>query len=131
MKRSFFVAGIVLGFAIVLLTACASADPNSAATAVEAYIKALVAKDPTGAINASCPAWENDAKLEADSFAAVEPTLEGLACSVSGSDGAETLVACKGVIKVTYNNEQQELSLADRTYVAVQEGGEWRMCGYK
>lgn len=131
MKQSLIVAGMALGCAMAWLTACASAESNSAAAAVEAYIKALVAKNPTAAINASCPDWEDDAKLEADSFAAVEPTLQGLACTVSGSDGNATLVTCQGVIKVTYNNEQQELSLADRAYVAVPEGGEWRMCGYQ
>jgi hypothetical protein len=116
---------------MLVLAACASTASNSAHSVIETYLKALVAKDPTAAINASCPDWEDDAKQEADSFAAVEPTLEGLVCSVSGADGSDALVTCEGVIKVTYNNEQQEISLADRTYLAVQDGGEWRMCGYR
>ena len=121
---------VLLGTALAF-AACASADSNSAPKAVETYIQALIAKDKDAVIGASCSTWEAGAKLEVDSFAAVTPTLEGLSCSDSGSDGDGKLVTCKGVIKVTYNNEQQELSLEGRTYMAVQEGGEWRMCGYK
>jgi hypothetical protein len=130
MKYSSIVGRIVLGG---ILAACASASvgPNSAPAAIETYFKALVAKDPTAAINASCSDWEDDAKQEADAFAAVEPRLDGLACSVAGTDPAGTLVTCEGVIKVTYNNEEQEISLVDRGYLAVEDGGEWRMCGYR
>ncbi len=121
----------ILLFAVVALAACASADANSAPKAVEAYLEALVAKDSDAVINASCPVWEENAKLEIDSFAAVTPTLEALACEAAGTDGEYTRVTCRGVIKVTYNNEQQELPLEGRTFLAAQDGGEWRMCGYK
>lgn len=131
MRYPSVVGCIALGLAAAILAACAGAESSSAPGAIEAYFKALVAKDPTAAINASCSEWEDDAKQESDAFAAVEPTLEGLACSVSGADGDGTLVTCQGVIKVTYDNEQQEISLANRTYLAVQDGGEWRMCGYR
>lgn len=120
--------GVVL-FAAAALAACAGG--NSAPQAVEAYIEGLAAKDANAVIGASCPAWEENAKIEVDSFAAVTPTLEGLACEEAGVDGIYRLVTCKGKIKVTYNNEQQELSLEGRTYLAAQDGGEWRMCGYQ
>ncbi len=130
MKR-FFVTLLGVGVIVIALAACASANPNNAPQAIEAYFKALVAKDVDGVINAACAQWEDEAKMEVDSFGAVAPTLEGLSCSLSSTDGQTTLVACQGVIKATYNNEQQELPLEGRTYVAVLDGGEWRMCGYK
>jgi hypothetical protein len=132
MKHPSFAGVIVVGIALVILTACASAAPNSAPAAIEAYFKALVAKNSTAAINASCANWEDDAKQEADAFAAVAPSLSGLSCSVTGTDPDGTLVTCEGVINVTYNNEAQVISLADNgPYLAVEENGEWRMCGYR
>ncbi len=122
--------GALLG-ACLVAAACASGDTNTAPKAVENYLTALVSKDRDAAVTAACAAWENDASLEVDSFAAVEPTLDGMACTISGTDGDTTLVNCTGAIKVTYNNEQQELSLENRTFLAVEEAGEWRMCGYR
>lgn len=120
-----------LGIVSLVLAACASSNAGSAPQAIEAYIKALVAKDKDAVVAAACAKYEESAKLEADSFAAVTPTLDGLSCTETGKSGDSTLVACKGVIKVTYNNENQELPLAGRTYVASQDNGEWRMCGYQ
>lgn len=120
-----------LGIALLALSACASSNAGNAAGAIEAYIKALVAKNPDAVVAAACASYEEQAKLEADSFAAVEPSLDGLACTETGSQGDSKLVTCKGSIKVTYNNEQQSIPLNARTYVAKQDNGEWRMCGYQ
>jgi hypothetical protein len=57
--------------------------------------------------------------------------LEGLSCQDAGNADNATLVSCTGKIKASYNGENQELDLSSRTYRAVQEGGDWRMCGYK
>jgi hypothetical protein len=54
-----------------------------------------------------------------------------MACQVTGTDGATTLVACSGKIVTSYNGENTELDLTGRTYKAVQEDSEWRMCGYQ
>lgn len=130
MKRLLIVGVLVVSPAFAL-TACGSGDVGSAPESIETYITALVAKDRDGAINASCAEWEESAKLESDSFAAVGPALEGLDCAEAGQEGDAVLVTCQGVINVTYNGEQQELPLEGRTYLAVQEGSEWRMCGYR
>lgn len=129
MKR--FVPVLLLGLAALALAACAGSQTGTASQAIEAYIKALVSKDKDAVVAAACARYEADAKLQADSFAAVTPALEGLSCIESGSDGDARLVTCKGVIHVTYNNEQQSLPLDGRTYLAIQESGEWRMCGYQ
>lgn len=120
-----------LGIVSLVLAACSSSNAGSAPQAIEAYIKALVSKNPDAVVAAACASYESQAKLEADSFAAITPTLDGLSCKESGKDGANTLVTCEGSIKVTYNNEDQALPLSGRTYVASQDNGEWRMCGYK
>jgi predicted small secreted protein len=115
-----------------LLAACgAQAGGGSPAVqAVQSYLQALVAKDATKLANQSCKAWESEATLEMDSFQAVTAKLQGLSCQETGKDGAATLVNCKGAIVATYNGENQNLDLSPRTYKVVQEGGEWRVCGY-
>ena len=119
--------------ASTLLAACGAQAGGSspAVQAVQTYLQALVAKDPAKLANQSCKAWESDATLEMDSFQAVTATLEGVACQETGKDGSTALVNCKGNIVATYNNEKQNLDLSPRTYKVVQEGGEWRVCGYQ
>ncbi|MGD0005589.1 MAG: hypothetical protein ABSE06_15320 [Anaerolineaceae bacterium] len=118
--------------ASILLSACGAQAGGSspAVQAVQTYLQALVAKDATKLDNQSCKAWESEATLEMDSFQAVTATLEGVSCQETGKDGSATLVNCKGNIVATYNGEKQNLDLSPRTYKVVQEGGEWRVCGY-
>jgi outer membrane murein-binding lipoprotein Lpp len=116
----------------VLLAACSgSAKANNAAAAVQAYEQALVSKDADMLSNLSCAAWEADAKTELDSFAAVSVKLVEPNCQESGTDGDYTLVSCSGKIVANYNGENLEINLGDRIYKAIQEDGEWRMCGYR
>lgn len=117
----------------ILLAACgaqAGGSSSPAVQAVQSYLQALVAKDATKLANQSCKAWESEATLEMDSFQAVTATLEGVSCKETGKDGSATLVNCKGNIVATYNGEKQNLDLSPRTYKVVQEGGDWRVCGY-
>jgi hypothetical protein len=114
----------------LILSGCASKQTGAAYT-TQAYINALVSKDATKLTNLSCAAWEADAKTELDSFGAVTARLEDLSCKDASKDGNYTLVACTGKIIANYNGEDQAINLADRTYKMSQEGGDWRMCGYK
>ena len=82
-------------------------------------------------INHSCSDWESQAKLELNSFAAVEASLENLTCEISGQEGEYTLVDCRGIIIANYGAEVLEIDLQERTFQVLQEGGEWRMCGYR
>ncbi|MBI5350787.1 MAG: hypothetical protein HZB77_15935 [Chloroflexi bacterium] len=134
MRKVFFLFTIFF----FLLAACgtqatpAPSAPASggAAKAIENYLTTLTGKKLDAVKNASCAAWERDAKIDFDSFQAVTAKLDGMACQDAGKDGNFTLVNCKGKILVTYQNENQTLNLADKNYLAVQEG-EWKMCGYK
>lgn len=116
---------------LLILTACSAKSAGSPAGAIEAYNQALAAKNADQLSTLSCKAWEADAKTELESFSAVNVTLKDQKCQESGKDGNTTLVSCTGKISADYNGEIMEINLADRTYKAVQEGGEWRMCGYR
>jgi len=112
----------------LFLAGCSSS--GSAADAVTGYLEALVARDHNRMSNLSCAAWEPQAKLEYDSFAAVKLNAKNLECKQTGQDQDYTLVTCTGTIIANYGAEDLQIDVAGRTYQVVQEGGEWRMCGY-
>lgn len=130
MPRSIqFILALLL---VTVLAGCAGQGQGaSAPKAVEDYLQALVAQDSERLATLSCADWEESALLELDSFQGVTARVEQPACTQSGSDGDAALVTCQGKIVATYGNEDQELPLNARTYRVVQEGGEWRVCGYK
>jgi hypothetical protein len=113
------------------LSACnALNNTASAPAAVEGYLQALVAKDENQMINLSCAAWEAQAKQEFNSFSAVELKLEDLECLETGQEGEFTLVTCNGSMIASYGAEDLQIDVAERNYQLIQEGGEWRVCGY-
>lgn len=114
---------------LVLLLAACSSNPG-APEAIERYLHALADKDVVTATGASCLEWEEAAFAEASSFEAVEVEIEGLRCLESASDGEFTQVDCEGKLIANYGGELQDIDLSVRTYLAVREGGEWKMCGY-
>jgi hypothetical protein len=128
MKHRIIFISILL---IMLLSAACSSDHElSAAIAVEQYYQALVEKNENKMIDLSCAAWEPDAKLMYDSFAAVDLSLDNLSCQQT-EEGANRLVSCSGVLIASYGAENLEIDIAERTYIVVNEGGEWRVCGFQ
>ena len=120
----------LFAFIALLLSACGSSkDP--AARAVEDYLTALSSKDANALTVLSCADWESSALLEYDSLQAVETRLEGLACTLSGTEGDTRLVQCQGKMLATYDGEDQEFDLSVRTYEVVQQGGDYLVCGYR
>lgn len=116
----------------LILSACSTSNQGSgAATVVEQYLEAMVAKNADELSTLSCADWETSAIMEMDSFEAVTPRLEGLSCSETGSDSEGTQVACQGKIITTYDNEESELDLSRFTYTVVQQNSNWLVCGYK
>jgi len=130
MRRTTLRRSLALTLCIATLSAC-SGGGGTAEGAVEAYVNALIAGDEVEVINLSCAAWEAQAATEAASFESVEVSVDGLACQGTGSDGEAALIACSGTILAVYNGEQQELPLEGRLFRALQEDGEWKMCGYQ
>jgi hypothetical protein len=127
LKKS-IIYSCIIGF-ILLLSACKNSQ-NGAPQAIEAYIQALSDRDSARISNFSCSDWEPNALLEIDSLTAVGSKVENLVCQTTGQEGNDTYVSCSGVLALDYNGEAQEIDLSTRTYIARQEDGEWRMCGY-
>jgi hypothetical protein len=127
LTKKIFLAGglILLSFSI---GACAV--KSTPADAVESYLDAIVEKDVVRASNLSCLAWEEDAYAEASSFETVEVRLEGVECKVVADQGDYQRVNCVGEIIANYGGEDQDIPLEDREFFVIEEGGEWRMCGY-
>jgi hypothetical protein len=128
MRRFLWILLVIL-LINILLTACSSSNADAPAQAVETYLNTLVAKDADRLPTLVCADWEEDALIELDSFQAVTPRLEDVACKQTGSDGDTALVDCTGKIIATYNDEDQELDLSVRTYEVIQQGGDWLVCG--
>lgn len=117
-------------FSIILASCGQSA--NDPARTVETYLGALVEKNASRISSLSCADWEPMALLELDSLQAVETRLEGLTCSTTteATDGTFS-VDCTGKLLATYNNEDQEIDLSSNTYIVIEQGGEYLVCGYR
>jgi hypothetical protein len=117
---------------LLFLASCNSSGKNDgSAIAIETYLQALVERDFNKMVNSSCTAWEAQAKVEFDSFSAVKLELNDLVCEESGRIDNDKLISCSGSIVANYGAEDLKINIADRMYRVVQEGGEWRMCGYR
>jgi hypothetical protein len=112
------------------LSACTGGGDAPAET-VELYHKALVEKDQDHLINYSCADWESQALLEFDSFVSVETELVSVSCETVSEDGNSARVTCEGAISASYQGEAREFPLTGRTFLVVEENGEWRLCGYE
>ena len=128
--RKPYVMVLTFSALLVLLSACGGGT-DQAAAAVEEYLTALVGKDSDTISSLSCADWELQALLELDSFQAVETRLDGMACtSVKEEDGTSS-VNCTGNILATYSGEESKFDLSGRTYVVIEQGGEYLVCGYR
>jgi hypothetical protein len=120
----------VLLITILLLVLTACADEGSAPDAIKTYLKARIAGDEDKLVDASCPAWEAQARAESASFQSVDAKIDGLKCKETGKDGDYTLVTCEGTIVIQYRGEDpREQTLPDLTYRALKVDDAWKMCG--
>ena len=130
MKNIIVISAILAMILMATLSSC-TGDRDGAVKAIQAYLQALVGKDTERVANLSCANWEADARTEIESFTAVSVALQDLDCKETGVDGDTALVSCSGKITANYGNEVLEIDLAERTFQAVYEDGDWRMCGYR
>jgi archaellum component FlaF (FlaF/FlaG flagellin family) len=126
--RNIFLILVILIF-VILIVGC-KVGQSGAAQAIEAYIKALSNRDSVQISNLSCTDWEQSAMLEVDSLTAVGSKVVDLSCMQIGQTGEDTYVSCTGMLSLDYNGEAQQIDLSTHTYIARQEDGQWRMCGY-
>ncbi len=130
MKRTIL---FLLALTILLIAGCATdqSDPEAPANAIEAYLEARISKDSEAFQSTYCANFEGTAITEFDSFGAVEAELVDMICTVDSTEDGQAQVSCSGSIDVVYDGENtNSLDLARQTYVAAQEDGEWKMCGY-
>ena len=130
MQNRRFYTSIIVFITALLLVSC-NKDNEGAKNSIEAYINALSNKDTAQIINLSCADWEQNALLEVDSLTAVGSKVDNLVCTETAQDGDVTYISCTGNLVLDYNGEAQQIDLSNRTYIARNEDGEWRMCGYK
>jgi hypothetical protein len=126
-KKHFLIPLLLL----LLLTACSRDDTAESAAAIEAYHRALVAKDSAQLSAQSCADWESQAQIELESLGAVDVTLKDMVCTTAKVVEDSASVTCSGFLVANYGNEVLEIDLSERNYRSVFEGGEWRMCGYR
>jgi hypothetical protein len=135
MRKHLWAVAALLAALAIILAACSGAGGSGgkspSASAVERYLQAIVSKDAAKVSTLACKAWESEALLEMDAFQAVKAELDNVSCKHAGAEGSVTFVACTGNISLTYDNEKRALDVSRQTYKTVQEGGDWRVCGYK
>jgi hypothetical protein len=131
LRKIVCVTGLVILIAIISTGCSGAGDSDPAARAVERYLQGLAGRDLNQMISSACSAWEAQARQEYDSFSAVSLELNELSCKSSGQEQAYTLVDCTGSIIANYGDEDLEIDVADQTFQVLQEGGDWRVCGYR
>lgn len=128
MTRSKWLTLIPVLVLLLALAACAGSS-TAPADAVTAYWQAMVAKDAAQLSSLSCAAYEAQSLITMESFGAFEPELLDLVCEVIEVSDETASVSCAGTIEVSYGAEILTIDLSDHNYIAVMEGGDWRMCG--
>lgn len=128
MKKTIALCASILVLTLLLVSCNSKSDP---ADAVLNYLNALVSQDSDAAVALSCAEWEEQAKLETDSFLSVKAALNAVQCQTLASDNSEAEVACSGTIDLTYNEEVRSIDLSVHTYALQYQAGEWLVCGYK
>ena len=129
-QKSITILALILVLFLAVLSACKSV--RTPADVIVEYLEALAASDQTSAVANSCAAWEEQALAEGASFINVDVSLKDLDCQVQFQTDTDATVVCTGSFLFSYDaGEEQELNLFGRVFSLVNEGGEWRMCGYK
>jgi hypothetical protein len=110
---------------LLFLASCATTPTETAASAVERYMRAKAASDADTIQQLLCSEMESQLEREVQTFAGVTiESIEGLSCQQV--DDTNT-VACTGEIVALYGTEQNRFPLTN--YRVVQEDGEWKWCG--
>jgi len=104
---------------------------DAPARIVEIYYQALVDKDQARMLINSCAIWETSAILEYDSFISVKTELVDFTCQSILQEDNFAYVTCEGAISASYDGEIRQFPLDVQTFVVVNQGSDWFMCGYE
>jgi hypothetical protein len=94
---------------------------------LSSYLQARVVSDGARMQTLSCSAWRPQATIQAQSFRAMNASLDNPLCGIVSQDGSSAVVACNGVILTNYGGAQREWGIG--AYQLVVEGGGWKVCG--
>lgn len=122
---------LIMLLCAILLSSCGSSSADVPAAAVEAYWQAMAAKDSAQLSSLSCADYEATALTTLDSFQSVELELKDIQCSSVSTTEENAEVTCKGSLNASYGAEDFSFDLSAGTYLAVNQGGNWLMCGEK
>lgn len=121
---------LALGMGLLMALAACGGETQTAASAVEDYLRTRITGDEARLVALTCREREADARGEAASFAAMKAELESVSCREDGADGEFKVIACQGTMVTSYAGETRNWDLADRAFRAVQEDGAWKVCGF-
>lgn len=127
MKRFMMIA--LLG--VILLVGCAPSNGGDPAAVMEAYLQARVDANEEELLRLSCDDWESQIALELASFESMDAELQDMVCTRGDEADGYVYVSCAGKIVTTYNGETREWPLDAFPFRMLQEGDEWKMCGYE
>ena len=113
------------------LTACSGSKADAPAAVVEAFWQAMAAKDSAQLSSLSCADYESTALTTLDSFQSVDLELKDIQCTSSSITEENAEVTCKGSLNASYGAEDFSFDLSASTYLVVNQGGNWLMCGEK
>lgn len=130
MSKTLRILFITVMLFALLLSACAT-KADLPAAAVEAYWKAVAAKDYAALSTLTCSEYEATAVSSLDSFLAVDLVLADLSCSSINNSGDKADVTCTGSLSASYGSENFDFELANKTFLATNPAGDWLMCGEK
>lgn len=130
MSKTMKVVFITVMLFALLLSACA-AKTDAPAAAVEAYWKAMAAKDNAALSSLSCADYEATAVATMNSFISVDLVLTDLSCSSTNNTGDKADVTCKGSLSASYGAEKFDFDLSNKLFLATNPAGDWLMCGEK
>lgn len=126
--KKFILASLFVLTLAIFLSGCSQS--SGAVQAVDSYYKAILSQNADQLKAVTCADFQEQAQVELDSFQGVKMELQGYSCKENGKDGEATLVKCDGKIVATYGSDSMDFPLSDRVHQVVNDGGNWKVCGY-
>lgn len=123
------ILSLILMAVILVLASAACAGESDPADSVEEYLRAKVEADGDKLASLACGDFEAQAAQDALSFRSVRAEIENMECQKTGEDGDAALVTCTGQIVAEYDGETRTQDLSETTYRAIEDDGEWKICG--
>ena len=124
--KIFIITSLVILSSIV---GCRSKQ-SSAVVSVEEYFQAIIEKNQSFLETKICEDYQMEAMMDFNIFALVETSMENFSCQAIGESGQFVHVECLGSINARFGEETRSFDLSKRTYLVVEQEGNWLVCGH-